>query len=1194
MFWEVATLFLVILFSAGSPVYGVSEQCNGFIALQLPTFPSAAVHILDAAIGRWRDVSGGTHAPSVDRPSAKDLVGIDAAGVAYGKDLGVFSAVAGRPSAVSERAAAADGRPPLGFLSLEPLNVFYRLADRLPSALLADAVGSGRILRRIPVHADILRVTCRRDLLVEVLLLREQRIEDFSLRIFFATLSVGVITRPGMSGLVVDGDTGHFALATLVSMAGEETLLALMRNEIRLTDEVLVDWLEYVASISAVPGLVEAVDGAELAPALANGEAFCAFGPTAVFAANNDDARYVSFNLHSEFLDDIEEETASFARRPFMSITWLAVPHSSIVEPSLGLDFVENVIASELERIAALEPGAAVDREGVLSPLASVADYEAVGLTSVAAELRAIRAADAPLPDTFALVSLPFGDALVDLLTTLFRPRGADASDPPRVESDRARQVLLPMDVQRTLALLGQAPQPIATPSGGVIEGSVEVTLSLQPGIEEAASFVEIRYTLDGTAPTAASLLYQAPFALAENEETVLRAITRMDDFLDSDVLVAHYSVVRSTSLALVPIIIVAVLIVVGVAGAVFYFARRGRRFGFSVVLETDMERLRTIGIGGSSVIYLVRCLGTESVAKLFLRLGPTTAAPSIPSAAMSLDNSEPSAGSGERRPSVLTTAAEMDALRLPARHMSVFDRLTSDAIAQARTTLRQSDIAAEFELLVSLNHPNVVRTTRIIRNSVTGLYIGYLMEYMPNGSVYDLLANVAEDIGIKERIRLVLDAARGLQYIHQRGIVHRDIKSLNLLVDQSGVCKVSDFDLSARTDGSPMRPTLGTVPWTAPEVLSGAEHTTASDVYSFGIVLWECASRREPFAKAPAVAPLISMVRSGIRPSPELCDRNTPQAYISLMERCWHGDPAQRPTLSQIVPELLGIWLRTPDPPVASHAREAHFCAKLLDPGSLEILQESFVLGERIRPLQLDHVAVVAVLVDDFEQISRNVNPVHLASSLATLVDQLDLVAKQFGGLPFKQHRGAWLAMTLSSQGSGRSRARVRVGEGSVRYASTLARLALAVRSISGRFPVDNESPMAGQFRLRIGISMGPLLVHFPTIDSVRVVGEAVHLASQMAQMAPLEQVHVTPRLSSLLTEHGFILEERGHVEMRGRGVFPSTVLAGDDRSTLAIGVGAASASRWSHAPLPPVAGDYSSYSDDDSVELRPSRSWA
>ena len=73
-----------------------------------------------------------------------------------------------------------------------------------------------------------------------------------------------------MSGLVVDGDTGHFALATLVSMAGEETLLALMRNEIRLTDEVLVDWLEYVASISAVPGLVEAVDGAELAPALAN------------------------------------------------------------------------------------------------------------------------------------------------------------------------------------------------------------------------------------------------------------------------------------------------------------------------------------------------------------------------------------------------------------------------------------------------------------------------------------------------------------------------------------------------------------------------------------------------------------------------------------------------------------------------------------------------------------------------------------------------------------------------------------------------------------------------------------------------------------------------------------------------------------------------------------------------------------
>jgi len=179
------------------------------------------------------------------------------------------------------------------------------------------------------------------------------------------------------------------------------------------------------------------------------------------------------------------------------------------------------------------------------------------------------------------------------------------------------------------------------------------------------------------------------------------------------------------------------------------------------------------------------------------------------------------------------------------------------------------------------------------------------VMELMPRGSLYRMIHSVSAIT--PEQVRnYLLDAARGMDYLHNHEplIIHRDLKSHNLLISDSDSIKVCDFGL-AKIMG-PANSTMtqsGTPAWAAPEVLRCERYNQMADVYSYGVVIWELLSRDVPFSTLPPFQIVTLVGHQGIR-LPIL--PTWPQPYVQLMTACWAEKPVDRPTFSTIQQLLL------------------------------------------------------------------------------------------------------------------------------------------------------------------------------------------------------------------------------------------------------------------------------------------------
>jgi mitogen-activated protein kinase kinase kinase 9 len=152
-----------------------------------------------------------------------------------------------------------------------------------------------------------------------------------------------------------------------------------------------------------------------------------------------------------------------------------------------------------------------------------------------------------------------------------------------------------------------------------------------------------------------------------------------------------------------------------------------------------------------------------------------------------------------------------------------------------------------------------------------------------------------------EDRRRIAYEIALGMNYLHSFStpIIHRDLKSLNILLDSCFRAKIADFGWT-RLKSDRMTNRIGTFQWMAPEVIDGDMYTEKADIFSYGIILWEIAAREPPYKSIMGTKVSIDVVKYDLRPD---IPKATPEAFAKLMKRCWVNSPGTQsgaPTLLQ------------------------------------------------------------------------------------------------------------------------------------------------------------------------------------------------------------------------------------------------------------------------------------------------------
>uniref|UniRef100_A0A0D9XX50 non-specific serine/threonine protein kinase n=2 Tax=Leersia perrieri TaxID=77586 RepID=A0A0D9XX50_9ORYZ len=215
------------------------------------------------------------------------------------------------------------------------------------------------------------------------------------------------------------------------------------------------------------------------------------------------------------------------------------------------------------------------------------------------------------------------------------------------------------------------------------------------------------------------------------------------------------------------------------------------------------------------------------------------------------------------------------------------------------------NEFTQEVYILREVQHTNVVR---FIGACTKAPQFCIITEYMSGGSLYDFVHKRHNILELPTLLKFAIDVCRGMCYLHQRGIIHRDLKSANLLMDKDHVVKVADFGVARFQDqGGNMTAETGTYRWMAPEVINHQPYDNKADVFSFAIVLWELITSKIPYNTMTPLQAAVG-VRQGLRPG--LPENAHPQ-LLDLMQRCWEAIPSNRPAFSDILAELEDLLAR-------------------------------------------------------------------------------------------------------------------------------------------------------------------------------------------------------------------------------------------------------------------------------------------
>ncbi|KAE9017281.1 hypothetical protein PR003_g15458 [Phytophthora rubi] len=336
----------------------------------------------------------------------------------------------------------------------------------------------------------------------------------------------------------------------------------------------------------------------------------------------------------------------------------------------------------------------------------------------------------------------------------------------------------------------------------------------------------------------------------------------------------------------LVPIV-AGVVVAIGLVGLFVFIKRRRQKRTEQFALEESPVCPRS---------YYRDCVDAQYTAEDDSTMGRSTA-PTIEDT-MTISHRQHPAGSN------LTLKILLESEFLAGKRQVAVKRLLQNTTHLADEV---QEFAQEIELSASLVHPNIVSFVGVAWNTLDNLLM--VLEFFPMGDLQTYLAKNGDLMSwAREKIHIAVGVAHALEYLHSLSppLIHRDLKSKNIMLTRMLEAKLIDFGVSRERQENSMTAGVGTPYWTAPEILQGDRYTEQADIYSLGVVLSELDTTKLPYhdaltsnGKKPKPVQILADVAAGmLRPSfSEDCPRRIRRIGVA----CCQQDPTRRPNAAQV-----------------------------------------------------------------------------------------------------------------------------------------------------------------------------------------------------------------------------------------------------------------------------------------------------
>ncbi|XP_062871448.1 tyrosine-protein kinase Tec [Trichomycterus rosablanca] len=215
---------------------------------------------------------------------------------------------------------------------------------------------------------------------------------------------------------------------------------------------------------------------------------------------------------------------------------------------------------------------------------------------------------------------------------------------------------------------------------------------------------------------------------------------------------------------------------------------------------------------------------------------------------------------------------------------------------------MSEEDFIEEAKVMMRLCHPKVVQLYGVCTTQHP-IYI--VLEYMENGSLLEALRLHGNALACTRLLSMCQDVCEGMQYLEQDGFIHRDLAARNCMMNERNVVKVCDFGMTRYVLDDQYKSSEGArfpVKWSPPEVIHYQKFSSKSDVWSYGVLMWEVFSDgRTPFGDKPNSAVVEEVTQGGRLYKPH----KSPSHIYNIMYQCWHEKPQCRPSFSELLQNI-------------------------------------------------------------------------------------------------------------------------------------------------------------------------------------------------------------------------------------------------------------------------------------------------